>query len=105
MFSGGRGEYTVNLTDELVLALRAFADGRNDVRTTCALLTRLGPAIDAGRDPGLMNLWDQAFTLLSEVTHGAEAVDATRGELRELIRAPHSTIAKPVAPVPRHQDG
>jgi hypothetical protein len=67
IFSGSREEFNMDLGDELVQALRAYADGFSDAQTTYLRLTRLGPALDASGDAGLMDRCERAFTLTVRV--------------------------------------
>ena len=94
----------MDLSDELVQALRAYADGTNDARTTYLHLTGLGPALDASGDARHMELWEQAFTLLSELSHGDDAEAATRAELRNLLGASNNTTDARAAPVKTPHD-
>ena len=95
----------MDLGDELVQTLRAYADGSSDARTTYLHLTRLGPALDTAGDAGLADLWEQAFTLLSELSHGHDAEAATRAELRKLLGAANDTTDVRPAPMKTRRDG
>jgi hypothetical protein len=94
----------MDLGEELCQALRAYADGLSDARTTYVRLTRLGPALDASGDAELFGLWEEAFTLLSELNHGDEADAATRAELRRLLEASNNTIDLRATPVRMQHD-
>jgi hypothetical protein len=76
----------MNLSRELLQALRAYADGACDARITYARLARLGPSVEAAGDAALFELWDHAFALLSEVGLGGNEEDA-RTEIGALIGA------------------
>ena len=95
----------MDLGDELVQALRAYANGSSDARTTYLRLTRLGPALDTSGDAGLVDLWEQAFTVLSELNHGDDAEAATRAELRRLLGASNDTADVWATPVKTQPDG
>ncbi len=82
----------MDLDRELVQALRAFIDGTWDARAAYGRLARLGPAIDAEGDATLLDLWDQAFALLSQVSRAEGGEEAVRDELRDLIGDPRVTV-------------
>ena len=94
----------MDLGDELVQVLRAYADGTSDARTTYLHLTRLGPALDASGDTRLVDLWEQAFTLLSELNHGGNTEAVTRAELRTLLEASNNTTDARATPVKTRRD-
>ena len=94
----------MDLGGELVQALRAYVDGSSDARATYLRLTRLGPALDAAGDAMLMERWEQAFTLLSELNHGNDAETVTRAELRKLIGASNDTTEARAEPVQAQHD-
>lgn len=73
----------MDLGNEWCQALRAYADGVSDAQTAYACLTRLGPALDVSGNVKLMDLWEQGFTLLSEVNHGD--VGESRAAVARLI--------------------
>lgn len=94
----------MDLRDKLIQALQGYTDGLDDARATYLSLTRLGPAVDASGDAQLLDLWEQAFTLLSELNHGVDAEAATRVELRKLLEASNNTTEARVTLVQVQRD-
>jgi hypothetical protein len=89
----------MDLGNELIQALRAYADGLTDARTAYLYLTRVGPALDASGNARFVDLCGQAFTLLSELNHGDDAEAATRSELRKMLEASNNTTEERATPV------
>jgi hypothetical protein len=95
----------VDLRVELIQSLQAYAEGHGDARTAYLSLTRLGPAIDASGDGQLLDLWEQAFTLLSELNHGDDADTATRAELRKFLAASIDSPERRATTLQAHPEG